>query len=69
MEVPYWIIADTIILKPDFSHSLNEYAKIIIQYKKIIFSNYNEPKIAIETNNNYDKKYNTIWNYIYYLSR
>ena len=62
MEEPYWIIADTIIFKPEFSHSLNEYVEIISQYKKIIFSNYNDPKIAIETNNNYDNKYNNIWN-------
>ena len=62
MEEPYWIIADTIIFKPEFVNSLNEYVKIIFQYKKIIFSNYNEPKIATETNNKYNSKYDNIWN-------
>ena len=56
MEQVYWIIADTIIFKPEFNESLNKYKEIISQYPKLIFSNYNDPKITIETNNNYDYK-------------
>ena len=62
MDELYWIIADTIIFKPEFSHSLNNYVEIISQYKKIIFSNYNDSKITIETNNKHDNKYNNIMN-------
>ena len=63
MEEPYWIIADTIIFKPEFNYSLNKYVEIISQYKKIIFSNYDEPEIAIKKNNiNYYYKYNNIMN-------
>ena len=62
MKKPYWIITDTIIFKPEFSHSLNKYVKKISlsKYKKIIFSNYTKPEIAIETNNNYNFEYNNI---------
>ena len=57
MDQPYWIISDTIIFKPDFNNELDEYIKIISQYKKLIFSNYFDPKITIETNNIYYYKY------------
>ena len=50
MEEPYWIIADTIIFKPEFSHSLDEYVEIIFQYKKILFSNSNDLKIDRDIN-------------------
>ena len=63
MKEPYWIIADTIIFKPKFANSLDEYVEIISQYKNLIFSNFNDPKIAIEINNKYNVKYNNIWNY------
>ena len=63
MKEPYWIIADTIIFKPKFANSLDEYVEIISQYKNLIFSNSKDLKIATETNNKYDDKYNTIWNY------
>jgi len=53
----YWIIEDTLIFKPTFNESLDNYVKNILKYKKIIFSNYIEPKIAIETNNIYENKY------------
>ena len=62
MKESYWIIADIIIFKPAVVHLLNEYTEIIFQYKKIIFSNYNDPKITTETNNKYDAKYCNIMN-------
>ena len=57
MEQAYWIIADTIIFKPEFNENLDVYKEIISQYPKLIFSNYCDPKITIKTNNNYNIKY------------
>ena len=57
MEQSYWIISDTMIFKPEFNSKLDVYKEIITQYKKIIFSNYNDPEILLETNNNYNGKY------------
>ena len=58
MEQLYWIISDTIIFKPEFNNDLDVCKEIISQYPKLIFSNYNDPTITIDTNNNYDLKYN-----------
>jgi hypothetical protein len=63
MEQPYWIISDTIIFKPEFNETLDKYIEIISQYPKLIFSNYNDPKIAIKTNNVYDGEYRYFCNY------
>ena len=48
MEKFYWTISDIIIFKPEFDSALNDYIEIIFQYKKIIFSNYNDPEITIK---------------------
>ena len=53
IKINYWIITDTIIFKPEFNNELDGYIEIISQYKKLIFSNYNEPEITIKTNNIY----------------
>ena len=52
MENNYWIVDDWLIFKPEFNEELTDYYNVINQYKKIMFSNYNEPLIAIKTNNN-----------------
>jgi len=57
MENNYWIVDDWLIFKPNFNEKLNDYY-IINKYEKIMFSNYNEPLIAIETNNLWINKYN-----------
>ena len=57
MENNYWIVDDLIIFKSEFNEELIDYYDIISKYSKIIFSNYNDMSIAIETNNNYEKKY------------
>ena len=62
MENNYWIIDDWLIFKPKFNEELDKYYDIINKYKKIIFSNYNDPLIAIETNNKYNSKYNYVNN-------
>ena len=61
MEQAYWIIADTIIFKPEFNENLDAHKEIISQYLKLIFSNYCDPKIVIETNNKYNNKYKNIY--------
>ena len=63
MENNYWIVNDWLIFKPDFNEELDEYYNIINKYAKIMFSMYNEPLIAIETNNIYNIEYED--NYIY----
>ena len=62
MENNYWIIDECLIFKPEFNEGLLNYYDIINKYKKIMFSNYNEPLIALETNNKYENQYKN--NYI-----
>jgi hypothetical protein len=57
MENNYWIVDDWLIFKPKFNEKLDEYYDIINKYKKLMFSNYNDPLIAIETNNKFKDKY------------
>jgi hypothetical protein len=67
MENNYWIVDDWLIFKPYFKEVLDDYYGIINKYKKIIFSDYDEPLIAIETNNIHEseKKNNYIINNFY----
>jgi len=64
MENNYCIVEDLIIFKPYFNKKLTDYYDIINKYKKITFSNYNDPLIAIETNNKYNNEFknNFSWN-------
>ena len=58
----YWVKDDTIIFKPDFDEPLNDkHFDIIKKCSKVIFSNYNSPSIAIETNNDFELKYSAYW--------
>ena len=57
MENNYWIEDELLIFKPSFNDDLKKNYNIINKYKKIMFSNYNEPLIAIKTNNKYDNIY------------
>ena len=54
MSNNYWIVDEWLIFKPKFNEELTYYYGIINKYKKIIFSNYNNPLIAIETNNQHE---------------
>ena len=60
MENNYWIVDDLLIFKPVFNEELTNYYDVINKYKKIIFSDYNEPLIAIETINRWINKDNFI---------
>jgi len=62
MENNYWVKDEWLIFKPSFNEDLLNYYNIINKYKKIMFSNYNDPLIAIKTNNKYESEYN--YNYI-----
>ena len=57
----YWIYEDYFIFKPEFNDELNIYQNQLVNYKKLIFSNYDDYKICIETNNEFENKY--IYNY------
>ena len=57
MENNYWIVDDLLIFKPSFNEELTNYYEIINKYKKVIFSNYNDPLIAIKTNNKFEYEY------------
>ena len=57
----YWIVDEWLIFKPEFNEELTNYYSIINKYNKIMFSDYNNPLIAIETNNQYKDKYHGIW--------
>ena len=63
MENNYWIVDDWLIFKPEFNEELKNYYDVINNYKKIMFSNYNDPLISIETDNIYHYVYKH--NYIY----
>jgi len=62
MENNYWIVNEWLMFKPSFNEDLLNYYDIINKYKKIMFSNYNDPLIAIKTNNKYESEYD--YNYI-----
>jgi hypothetical protein len=62
MDNKYWIVDDFLIFKLVFDEELKNCYDLINKYKKIMFSNYNEPLIAIKTNNYYEDKYDK--NYI-----
>ena len=57
MSNKYWIIDEWLIFKPSFNEDLTNYYDVINKYKKIIFSNYNDPLITIKTNNKYKSNY------------
>ena len=66
MENNYWIVDEWLIFKPTFNEELTYYYDIINKYKKIMFSNYDNTLIAIETNNQYKYEYHNKYydNYI-----
>src|SRR6056300_1247759 len=54
----YWIWnVNTLVFKPEFNKPLDDYINIISKYDKLIFSNYSDVKICIETNNQYKVKF------------
>ena len=56
--INYYISDDAVIFDCYFNQPLDRYTDIIKNYKKIIFSNYKDYKICLETNNEYIGKYN-----------
>ena len=58
MDPPYWIVDSTIIFKPDFNDSLDDYLDIISNYEILYFSNFTDPYIAQKTNNVYNDQQN-----------
>ena len=58
MENIFWIEDEWLIFKPSFNEEITNYYDVINKYNKIIFSNYDDPVITIETNNIYISKYN-----------
>ena len=57
MNNDYWINEDYIIFKPEFNKSISNYIHVMKNYKKLIFSNYDDYKICISTNNIYNNNY------------
>jgi len=56
IEKPYWIINDAIIFRPGFDESLDNYLDVISNYPILIFSNFNDPHIALKNNNKYSSE-------------
>ena len=55
----YWILNEnTLVLKPEFDKPLDDYIDIISEYDNLIFSNYSNVKICVETNNKYKSEFN-----------
>ena len=54
MENNYWIVNDWLIFKPYFNFEITNYYDIINKHNKIMFSNHNEPLIALKKNNIYE---------------
>jgi len=67
MESNFWIVNEWLIFKPEFNEELTYYYDIINKYKKVMFSNYNKPLIAIEINNDCSKKCVFSWWYLYFV--
>ena len=57
MELPYWIVDDKLIFKPEFNEELDNYYDVISQYNSLIFSDYDDPDITLKTNNRHNNKY------------
>ena len=58
MENNYWIYEEYFIFKPEFDEKIDDYIPIIKNYKKLIFSNYDDYKLCIETKNYQRSKFN-----------
>ncbi len=61
-DVPYWIIDNKLIFKPDFNDELDNYYYMMSQHNELIFSNYNSLEGAIKTNNSYELGYYSKFN-------
>ena len=59
--IDYWIYENKIIFKPKFNNKLDDYLDIIRKYNELIFSNYNDYNIEIETNGNYKIIYKSVY--------
>ena len=58
MNNDYWIYDDKFVFKPKFNESIDKYIGVIKNYSQLIFSDYDDLEICIETNNKYLSKYN-----------
>ena len=54
----YWIIENKIIFKPEFNLSLSTYDKLLCEYNELVFSDYNNVIMCVETTNKYSYNYN-----------
>lgn len=53
----YWIYEDKFIFKPDFNNTLDKFYNLISNYNELIFSDYDNLDILLETDkNNIDVK-------------
>ena len=59
----YYTDDSIIIFNREFNEPLDKYIGIINHYKKLIFSNYQDYKLCIETNNKWISKYNSHYKY------
>jgi len=57
MNDVYWIHDDKFIFKPEFNEPIDKYVGVIKNYSQLIFSDYDDLEIYIETNNKYLDKY------------
>ena len=57
MNDVYWIHKDKFIFKPKFNEPVDKYIDIIKNYSQLIFSDYDDLEICIETNNQCLVKY------------
>src|SRR3990167_11009185 len=60
-EKDYWIYENKIIFKPEFNDKLDNYLDIISKCNELIFSNYDDYNIEIETNGKYTNIYKNIY--------
>jgi hypothetical protein len=57
----YYVLNDIVIIKYDFNNIINIKTQAF-QYKKLIFADYNDVNVCVETNNKYCDKYHV--NYV-----
>ena len=65
--IDYWLFDNKIIFKPKFNSSLGTYDELLSQCNELVFSNYDDVLICIETDNKFINKYRKNYASMYWM--